>query len=118
MAQTLDFLKPTLDLDVVLNIDNELVGAFHGGPITAQKAGLSLYHSIYAFNLKEKADIVIASANPMYSYLDLCLKAIIHASMLVKDGGTRIVASPCEELLGPPFLRELYYQSLSSGWPR
>jgi nickel-dependent lactate racemase len=117
MAETVGFLRPTLAVDVVLNTSNELVAAFHGDPVSAQKAGLDRYHSIYSFDLKEKADIVIASANPMYSYLDQCLKAIIHASMLVKDGGTRIVASPCEELLGPPFLRELYYESLRAGWP-
>lgn len=117
MAETVRFLRPTLAVDVVLNTSNELVAAFHGEPVSAQEAGLDRYHSIYAFDLKEKADIVIASANPMYSYFDQCLKAIIHASMLVKDGGTRIVASPCEELLGPPFLRELYYESLSAGWP-
>jgi len=68
-------------------------------------------------DLKDKADIVVASANPMYSYLDQCLKTMIHSSMLVKDQGMRIVASPCEELLGPPFLREFYYASLSKRWP-
>jgi len=117
MVETVGFLGPTLAVDVVLNTNNELIAAFHGEPVSAQEAGLAQYHKIYAFDLKEKADIVIASANPMYSYFDQCLKAIIHASMLVKDGGTRIVASPCEELLGPPFLRELYYESLKAGWP-
>ena len=37
--------------------------------------------------------------------------------MLVRDGGTRIVVSPCEELLGPEYLRELYYSSLHPKWP-
>jgi len=100
-----------------LNARNELVAAYHGKPAAAQKAGLDAYHRIYAFDLKERAEIVIASANPMYSYLDQCLKTIVNASTLVKDGGIRIVASPCQELLGPPFLRELYYKSLSGGWP-
>jgi nickel-dependent lactate racemase len=117
MVEAASLLEPTLAVDVVLNTRNELVAAYHGKPVSAQKAGLDMYHKIYAFDLKEKADIVIASANPMYSYLDQCLKTIIQASMLVKDGGIRIVASPCQELLGPPFLRELYYQSLSEGWP-
>jgi nickel-dependent lactate racemase len=117
MVEAASLLEPTLAVDVVLNTRNELVAAYHGKPVSAQKAGLDTYHKIYAFDLKEKADIVIASANPMYSYLDQCLKTIIHASMLVKDDGIRIVASPCQELLGPPFLRELYYESLSDGWP-
>lgn len=117
MVETIRFLGPTVAVDVVLNTRNELVAAFHGEPVSAQQAGLDLYHSIYAFHLKQKADIVIASANPMHSYLDLCMKTIVHASMLVKDGGTRIVASPCKELLGPPFLRELYHTSLTGKWP-
>jgi nickel-dependent lactate racemase len=117
MVEATNLLEPTLAVNVVLNTRNELVAVFHGKPVSAQKAGLDTYHSIYAFDLKEKADIVIASANPMYSYLDQCLKTIVHASMLVKDGGIRIVASPCQELLGPPFLRELYYKSLGDGWP-
>jgi nickel-dependent lactate racemase len=117
MVEATSLLDPTLAVDVVLNTRNELVAAFHGKPVSAQKAGLDTYHNIYAFDLKEKADIVIASANPMYSYLDQCLKTIVHASMLVKHGGIRIVASPCQELLGPPFLRELYHKSLDGGWP-
>jgi nickel-dependent lactate racemase len=117
MAEVIGFLGTTLAVDVVLNTRDEIVAAFHGKPLSAQRAGLHLYDSIYGFRTKEKADIVIAGANPMYAYLDLCLKTIIPASMLVRDGGARIVASPCEELLGPPFLRELYYKSLSPGWP-
>jgi nickel-dependent lactate racemase len=117
MVDAVGFLGPTLAVDVVLNTRNELVAAFHGDPVSAQRAGLGLYHSIYAFHLKEKADIVIASANPMHSYLDQCLKSIIHSSMLVRGGGALIVASPCEELLGPPFLRELYYESFTPAWP-
>jgi len=117
MVEATSFLGPTLAVDVVLNTKNELVAAFHGKPVAAQEAGLNLYHSIYAFDLKDKADIVVASANPMYSYLDQCLKTMIHSSMLVKNQGMRIVASPCEELLGPPFLRELYYASFSKRWP-
>ena len=37
--------------------------------------------------------------------------------MLVRTGGALIVASPCQELLGPPFLRELYYESVTPRWP-
>ncbi len=117
MVEVTNFLGPTLAVDVVLNTKDEIIAAFHGTPISAQKAGFRLYNSIYGFHLKEKADIVIASANPMYSYLDQTLKSIIHASMLVRDGGTRIVVSPCEELLGPEYLRELYYSSLHPKWP-
>jgi len=117
MAEVVNMLGPTLAVDVVLNVRDEVVAAFHGIPTSAQKAGIKLYNSIYGFRLKEKADIVIASANPMYSYLDQCLKAIVHSSMLVKDGGTRIVAAPCQEHLGPDFLRELYYASFYPKWP-
>jgi nickel-dependent lactate racemase len=117
MVEVTNLLTPTLAVDVVLNARGEIVTAFHGSPEAAQRAGLRTYNSLYGFRLSEKADIVIASANPMYTYLDQCLKAIIHASMLVKDGGTRIVVSPCEELLGPDYLRKLYYSSLHPKWP-
>ncbi len=117
MVEALQFLNPTLAVNVVLNRKNELVDAFHGKPVAAQRAGMELYHSIYAFKVKEKADIVIASANPEHAYLDQCLKTIVPTSMFVKDGGVRIIASPCREHLGPPFLRELYYDSLSPIWP-
>ena len=117
MVEMVDFLDPILAVNVVLNTRNELVAAYHGDPVSAQKAGVDLYQRIYAFSLKEKADVVIASANPMHSYLDQCLKTIVHTSMVVEDNGWRIVASPCEELLGPKFLRELYYASLTPAWP-
>jgi len=117
MVEVVGFLGPTLAANVVLNTRDELVAAYHGDPVSAQKAGLDLYRSIYAFSLKQKADIVVASANPMHAYLDQCLKTIVHASMAVKDDGWRIVGSPCQELLGPQFLRELYYESLTPKWP-
>ena len=117
MVEVLQFLGPTLAVNVVLNRKNELVSAFHGKPVAAQRAGMELYHSIYAFRVKEKADIVIASANPEHAYLDQCLKTLVPTSMFAKDGGVRIIASPCREHLGPPFLRELYYDSLSPAWP-
>ena len=117
MVEVLGLLGPTLAVNVVLNDGNELVGAFHGKPVAAQEAGMELYHSIYAFKVKERADIVIASANPEHAYLDQCLKTIVPASLFAKDGGIRIIASPCEEHLGPPFLRELYYDSLTPKWP-
>ncbi|HXY82991.1 MAG TPA: nickel-dependent lactate racemase [Candidatus Saccharimonadales bacterium] len=117
MVDALQFLGPTLAVNVVLNSKNELVAAFHGSPVAAQKSGLDLYHSIYAFKAESKADIVIASTNPEYAYLDQCLKTIVPMSMFVKRGGIRIIASPCREHLGPQFLRELYYDSLSGEWP-
>ena len=117
MVEVTNLLGPTLAVDVVLDTRNEIVAAFHGTPVSAQRAGLKLYNSIYGFHLKEKADIVVASANPMHNYLDQTLKSIIHASMLATDRGTRIVASPCEELLGPEYLRALYYSSLYPRWP-
>ena len=117
MVETIGFLDPTLAVNVVLNTRNELVAAFHGKPVSAQEAGLEMYHSIYAFRPEKKADIVVASANPICSYLDQCLKTFIHSSMLVREGGARIVASPCKERLGPEFLRDLYYSSLAPKWP-
>jgi nickel-dependent lactate racemase len=117
MVEAVGLLGPTVAVNVVLNTRNEIVAAFHGDPVTAQKSGLNLYHSIYSFSLKDKADIVVASANPMYSYLDQALKTVVHASMAVKHGGFRIIVSPCDELLGPSFLRELYYISLSPRHP-
>jgi len=117
MVEVIGLLGPTLAVNVVLNRKNELVGAFHGRPVAAQRAGLDLYHSIYAFKVNEKADIVIASAKPEDAYLDQCLKTIVPSSMFTKDGGVRIIASQCREHLGPPFLRELYYESLTPEWP-
>jgi nickel-dependent lactate racemase len=116
-VEALKFLGPTLAVNVVLNTKNELVSAFHGKPVAAQKAGIELYESMYASKVKEKADIVIASANPEYAYLDQCLKTIVPASIFTRDGGMRIVASQCKEHLGPPYLRELYYDSLAHEWP-
>ena len=117
MVEVLEFLGPTLALNVVLNTKNEIVGAFHGSPVAAQEAGMDLYRSIYAFKVEERADIVVASANPEHAYFDQCLKTIIPASIFTKDRGIRIIASPCREHLGPSFLRELYYDSLTPSWP-
>jgi len=117
-VEALRFLGPTLAVNVVLNMRNEVVRAFHGRAVASQQAAINLYHEIYAFKVNEKADIVIASTNPEYFYLDQCLKTIVPMSMFVKDRGARIIASPCNEHLGPSYLRELYYDSLGQTWPR
>ena len=68
----------------------------------------------FSLRIPEKADIVIAQATfPMDSNLYQTHKAMENASLAVKEDGTMIVVSQCEEGIGP----ENFFELLTSDTP-
>jgi len=86
-------------VNVVLDEANQVVAAFSGDPVAAHRPATKIVDSIAKVPIKEKADIVLASAGgyPRDINLYQAHKAIENASHAVKDGGIVILVAQCLE---------------------
>ncbi|GAB4112307.1 MAG: nickel-dependent lactate racemase [Candidatus Caldatribacteriota bacterium] len=104
-------------IDVVINGEGKVCDVFFGDPVKAQEEAIKSFIEIYGVRIEQPVDIVIASGNPKYWYFDQSNVAMLNASSVVKEGGTRIIAAYCSEGLGPDIIRKLYLESFSRTWP-
>jgi nickel-dependent lactate racemase len=84
-------------LNVALNAEGEVVRAVFGDQRRAFRAGVKICRDIYACTFDAPADIVVAGAFPAEIEFWQSQKALYPADMMVKQGGTIIVVSPCPE---------------------
>ncbi|MCS4542429.1 MAG: nickel-dependent lactate racemase [Euryarchaeota archaeon] len=93
----LDFI-----VNIVVNHKDHIIKAVAGDFIKAHKEGAKISDAIYRAPIKEKADIVIASAGgyPIDSTLQLSMKSLENAILASKDDGVIILATACEEGTG------------------
>ncbi|MEG1642345.1 MAG: nickel-dependent lactate racemase [Synergistaceae bacterium] len=84
-------------INCVLDEDHAPVGLFVGEPLSAHREGAKLSQKVFQTEIKEKADIVIASSAP--ADLDFWQggKGLSASSFAVKNGGIIILASSCIE---------------------
>ncbi len=83
--------------NVVLTRHGELVGAFFGDTVTAFAEGVKLARQVYAVEIPEEADIVIAGSHPCDLEFWQAHKALYPSDRVVKAGGTIVVVTPCDE---------------------
>jgi lactate racemase len=83
--------------NVVLNRHGEVVGAFFGDTVEAFAEGVKLSRRVYAVEIPEEADIVIAGSHPCDIEFWQAHKTLYPADRAVKAGGTIIVVTPCDE---------------------
>lgn len=83
--------------NTVLNRHGQVVGAFFGHVEAAFKAGVALAREVYAVDIPEAADIVIAGSHPCDIEFWQAHKTLYPADLAVKAGGTVIIAAPCYE---------------------
>jgi len=83
--------------NVVLSRHGELVGAFFGGTVEAFTEGVKLAKQVYAVEIPEEADIVIAGSHPCDIEFWQAHKTLYPSDRSVKAGGTIIVVTPCDE---------------------
>ena len=91
----LKFIVNTI-LDRSGNIFDIVAGDFK----EAFREGVRRARTIYAADIKNKFDIVIASAYPFDHNLWQAGKALYAADIVVKDGGIILLVSPCFEGIG------------------
>ena len=117
MAEAADLAGLDMVINVILNSKLEIMEVVAGNPVKAQKEGIKFFLKVFGIEFPEKADIVIASANPKHWYFDMSNVPMMSTAEVVKDGGVRIIAAYCPEELGPPLTKRLYEESLSRPWP-
>ena len=89
-------------LNVVLNDRKEIVRAFAGDYWLAHRAARDAVDSMFCVSIREKADIVVASAGGYPKDINLyqAQKALENARFAVKPGGVIVLAAECPEGFG------------------
>jgi len=83
--------------NTVLNRSGEVVGAFFGDVVEAFNEGVKLAQQVYAVEIPEEADIVLASSHPCDLEFWQAHKTLYPSDLAVKAGGIIIIATPCYE---------------------
>jgi nickel-dependent lactate racemase len=86
-------------LNAILNGEKQIVHAIAGDPRGVMEAGIPLSREIHQVAVAAPFDLVIASpgGHPKDINLYQSQKALAHASLVTRDGGTVIVAAACPE---------------------
>ncbi|MFZ7102749.1 MAG: nickel-dependent lactate racemase [Peptococcaceae bacterium] len=89
-------------VNVVLNNKKEVVTAVAGHFREAHKVGVTAARKTLQVEIKEPADLVIAASGGFPKDVNLyqAQKALLHAAIAVKEGGTIILAAECREGVG------------------
>ncbi|MCX7826801.1 MAG: lactate racemase domain-containing protein, partial [Verrucomicrobiae bacterium] len=89
-------------LNAVLNENKEIVGALAGRPGAVMRAGIPLVRRLYEVRVPAPFDLVIASpgGHPKDINLYQAQKALAHASLVTKTGGTVVLVAACPEGTG------------------
>ncbi|MDN5344281.1 MAG: lactate racemase [Clostridia bacterium] len=100
--EVLNFLPVDFIVNVVLDEDKNILAAFVGHPLEAHRQAARYLDAIYQVEIKEQADIVIASAGGYPKDLNLyqAQKALDNARRAVRPGGVLILVAECPEGLG------------------
>lgn len=89
-------------VNVVLNSKKEVVKAVAGHYIDAHRVGVEAARNALQVKLNQPADLVIAGGGGFPKDVNLyqAQKALLHAAIAVKEGGTIILAAQCKEGVG------------------
>jgi nickel-dependent lactate racemase len=94
----LDFI-----INVIMNPENEIIGAVAGDVVETHRAGIRIYDRMYAARIGEEADIVVLGANPRDATIGHGTFALPCAVPFIKEEGTIIWVAAC---LSGPYSRE------------
>jgi Uncharacterized conserved protein len=102
MLEAAAMVKPSFMFNVVMGPDGNIAGAVAGDYIKAHEAGRELVDKIDSVAIKQKSDIVIASAGGYPKDINLyqSIKTLMNAKDAVVDGGVIIMLSQCSEGIG------------------
>lgn len=102
MEEILDRIGADLAANVILNNERQIVAALAGLPRDVQRAGVDLSARICQVAAPRLFDLVIASPGGHPKDLEVyqAQKAVAHAAIAVREGGTIILAAECPEGAG------------------
>jgi nickel-dependent lactate racemase len=88
-------------VNVICTPEGKIYKAVSGHFVEAHRKGVEYAQEVFAVRVKHKADVVVAGSYPADLDFWQALKALMSADLLVKDGGTIILVTPCPEGIGP-----------------
>ncbi|HHW09529.1 MAG TPA: nickel-dependent lactate racemase [Firmicutes bacterium] len=95
----------TVGLHFIVNIvgppDGRIYKAVAGHYVKAHRAGVRYAKELYGVEFAERPEIAVVSSHPADADFWQATKGILPGDLLVKDGGTVILVSPCPEGIGP-----------------
>jgi nickel-dependent lactate racemase len=102
LAEVVEFVPNALSFQVVSSPQGAIVFAESGEILPIHKRACQKVAEVYSLPLKEKADVVIASAGGFPADVNLIQthKSIHHGFQAVKEGGCLIVVAQCAEGIG------------------
>jgi nickel-dependent lactate racemase len=108
-------IKVDLALNAVLTQHKQIAAAFFGHPLDVIRKGIPVVQQICGSPCIQKFDIVVASAggHPKDINFYQAQKALTHASLFCKPGGSLILAAACPEGTGNRAYEE-FMRGLSS----
>jgi nickel-dependent lactate racemase len=91
-----------LALNAVLNEKKEILHILFDRPLEVMKKGVDIYRKHSLIKIDQPYDLVIASAGGFPKDINLyqAQKALTHASLFCKDGGTVLLVAACDEGVG------------------
>jgi nickel-dependent lactate racemase len=96
-------------VNVTINGDRELTGVYAGDLNDAHRAGVSELEEYVVDEVDEPVDIVVTGSGgyPLDQTLYQCLKGMIAAKEILKQGGTIVFCSHLGEGVGSPSFRQM-----------
>jgi nickel-dependent lactate racemase len=101
MEEAARLSKVSFILNVVLNRDGELVKAFAGDVVAAQRAGVEVARKISDVRTKHADIVIVSDGFPLNINIYQTTKLVAPAEKVVNPGGVIIVVSECNEGTGP-----------------
>lgn len=103
MMECASLVKPDFIVNVVPNLDGELCGIFAGNWVSAWLKATRLVDAMYGVEIRERADIAIASAGGYPKDINLyqTTKTMDNAVHAAKDGGVSVILSECPDIREP-----------------
>jgi nickel-dependent lactate racemase len=95
-------------INVVLCQDGQIARVFSGAPAEIHSAGVALAKQVYEVACPGLVDIAVVSAYPYDIDFYQAIRALEYADVMVRPGGSILVAAPCPDGIGSePFYRLL-----------
>ena len=105
VREEMDEIARRIGLTTILNTvpdrQGRVAGAFFGDVTAAFRTGVEKAMEVYAVELPEEADIVLAGSHPCDLDFWQAHKTQYPSDLAVKPGGIIIVVTPCEEGVAP-----------------
>lgn len=118
MLEAASFVRPTFMFNVIMDSKGNIAEAVAGNYVKAHEAGCEIVSKMDGVAIKEKADLVIASAGGYPKDINFyqTVKTIINAKEAISEGGVMIILSECSDGFGNEPIKNIIqnYDSLYS----